>query len=125
MNLGSLAKVLMRKTVALSGDAAKDVSLVLITGTAYDVATGEPVTTVEIVPLGKALFGAISEAESAKYKVAATSHKAVIPMLNWQASGARMLETSDRILVGADEWLVEKAVMDSVEASLIVFMCRP
>ncbi|QIV65835.1 hypothetical protein Cp1R7AA1_216 [Mesorhizobium phage Cp1R7A-A1] len=127
MNIAGLAKNLMKKTVAISGDAAREVSLVLVSDPVYDVETGTFTTNEELVPLGTAMFGLASDTESAKYGLTVSTNKIVIPTLNWEATGSRYPEAQDRIRIkpSDDDWDVEKVATDSVEASIILFIAQP
>jgi hypothetical protein len=127
MNFASLAKNLMQKTVIIAGDGAREISLVLVSDTVYDVETGGFTTTEEIVPLGTAMFGLASDTESAKYGLTVSTNKVVIPTLNWEASGSRYPEAQDRIRIkpSDDDWEIEKVATDSVEASIILFIAQP
>jgi hypothetical protein len=127
MNISGIAKSLMKKTVTIAGDGARDVFLVLVSDTVYDIETGGFTTAETVVPLGAALFGTASDTESTKYGLTVSTNKVVIPRLNWEATGSRFPEAQDRIRIkpSDDDWDVEKVATDSVEASIIIFIAQP
>lgn len=127
MSLGTLSKNLMKKTVAAAGDGAKDVSLVLIGESVYDIETGTQTTEETVVSLGKGLFASVSEAESRKFNLTVTTHKVVVPYLHWQAAAVRRPRSADkiRLLPSDDDWEIEKLHSDGFDSAFCFYISQP
>lgn len=123
--IGSLSKTLMQKAVAFAGDGAKPVSISILTSTDYDTETGEVITTRTEVPIGRALLGRISEADSKKLQLTNTTHKVIIAMNDYTAAGSPELpQSEDDILVGGVLYTVDRVVKGSMDQSLIFYICE-
>lgn len=123
--MGSLAKSLMKKAVAIAGNGTKKITLTIIGPASYDPETGEHTRTDIAVPLGNAIMGRVSEAEVAKFKLTSTTHSATVAMLDYQAAGSPTLpDTNDRVLIDGVEWMIEKIVTGSMGQSIKFYVCE-
>lgn len=123
--IGTLAKTLMKKAIKFAGDGVKSVTVSLLASSEYDPETGAFVTVNNNFDIGKALMGQITEAESAKYKLTATTHKATVAMLDYEANGSPTLpDTSDRILIDNKPWLIDKVRFGSMNQSITFYVCE-
>lgn len=123
--IGSLSKVLMQKAVAFAGDATKPVTFTILNSTDYDPETGAIVKTETEVNVAKALMGRVTEADSKKYALTNTSHKVIVAMADYKATGLEALpEAEDTVLVNGIRYVVDKVVLGSMEHSLILFICE-
>jgi len=121
--MGSLAKSLMKKAVALAGDGTKPCTIQILNSADFDPDTGVITRSDSSYSLGMAIVGVVSEAEIAKHRLTATSHKAVLAMLDYEAGGAPQLpETSDRILLDGKAWIVDKVRIGSMNQSIIFYV---
>lgn len=123
MNIGSLAKSLMKKTVALAGDGTRNIEFTLLDEAVYDTVTGTFTRTDDTYSV-KALMGVVSEIEAAKYKLVNSSSKFVVSMLDYEAAGGRMPATYDKAIVNGRDWLIEKVVIGPFDESLWFYGCE-
>lgn len=123
--IGSLAKTLMQKAVAFSGDAAKPVTISILNSTDYDTETGTVSETRTDVLIGRALLGRVSEMDSKKYQLTNTTHKAIVAMLDYEAAGSPDLpEAEDRVLIDGVVFEVDRIVVGSMGQSILLFICE-
>lgn len=122
MSIGSLAKSLMKKTIAFSGDAAKEVNIVILGDVAYDPSDGSFTDTGSTVSMGRALFCTISEDEMMRARLDRATRKVVIDTITYNANVSEPPETHDKLLIDGKVWLVEKMVTGSMEQSYIFYV---
>lgn len=122
-NLGSLARTLMKKTIAIAGNGTKEVSVTILEGTTYNTVDGTFTRTDESATIGKALLGVVSEMEAAKFKLEVTTHKLVVAMLDYEASGLVLPLTSDKLTIGTAEWLIEKVIVGPFNEAVWFYVC--
>ena len=121
--VGSLSRILMKRAINFAGDGTKPVTLTILESTSYDPETGETTRSDSNYSLGRAIVGVVSEGEVAKHRLTATTHKAVVAMLDYEASGSPQLpKTSDTILLDTKPWLVDKVVFGSMNQSVIFYV---
>lgn len=121
--MGSLARSLMKKAVAIAGDGTKEVTISVLLSADFDPDTGDVIRSDSSYSLGRAIVGVVGEAEVAKFRLTATTHKAVVAMLDYEASGSPQLpQTSDRILLAGKPWIIDKVRFGSMNQSIIFFV---
>lgn len=124
MNLGSLARTLMQKTVALAGDGAKEVIFTLLETVTYDPEDGEIVRDDDITNPIKALLGPVSEMEAAKFRLEKSTHKLVVASLDYEATGLDDPQTHDKLSIGGRVWLIERVIVGPFDESLWFYVCE-
>jgi len=123
--MGSLARTLMNRAIAIAGDGTKDVSISLLLGSTYDPATGTYTADEDIRMIGRAVMGMISESEVNKYRLTNTTHKAVIAMVAYESAGNPPLpDPQDKILIDGKQWLIDKVQVGSMNQSIAFYVCE-
>lgn len=122
--MGNIARKMMQRVIKIAGnDATAEATISLLTGTVYDTHTGVMTRTDVPVKLGRAIVGVVSDADVAKFGLQSTTHKAVVAMLDYEASGSPKLpKAQDRILLNDKPWLLNKVVVGSLNQSLVFFV---
>jgi hypothetical protein len=123
MGMGSIARRMMKKVVQVAGDATRAATISLLTAAIYDPVTGTMVRTDTPYLLGSAIVGVISDADMKKFNLQSTTHKAVLAMLDYEASGSPELpKAQDRILLDGTTWLIDKVIIGSMNQSIVFFV---
>lgn len=115
MSIGTLAKNLMKKTIAFSGDAAKEVQIDILGDVTYDPSDGSYTDDGSTVSMGRALFCMITEDEMMRARLERSTRKVVIDALTYNANVSEPPESHDKLSIDGKVWLVEKVVTGSMD----------